>query len=294
MISATRPTITMQTTIALRSMRRVPRLNALRPLVLPIIVVALWQAWSMTQAADSRAPSPSRVVAAFVDLVANGGLLMATAQSLGRVLLGFMFALAFGVTLGVLMGFSRRLRENLDPIVESFRPIAPMALLPIAILWFGTGTPTALAIVAYAAFFPLLVNTVHAVSRVDRKLVQAARTMGVPKPRILASVVLPGALPGILLGARLAMGVAWTAIIAAELAVGAKSGGGGSGGIGQMMFVFYAYSRPPPAGAGVPTLVLLESQVLIAAPSLRTKASASAAGVAVRGRRGSPPRRSPR
>jgi len=140
------------------------------------------------------------------------------------------------------MGTSRKLRENLDPIVESFRPIAPMAILPIAILWFGTGTPTALAIVAYAAFFPLLVNTVHGVSRVDRKLVQAARTMGISRPRILASVIFPGALPGILLGARLAMGVAWTAIIAAELAVGAKSGGGGSGGIGQMMFVFYSYN----------------------------------------------------
>jgi ABC-type nitrate/sulfonate/bicarbonate transport system permease component len=77
---------------------------------------------------------------------------------------------------------------------------------------------------------------------VDRKLVAAARTMGISRTRILVSVVLPGALPGILLGARLAMGVAWTAIIAAELAVGAKAGGGNSGGIGQMMFVFYSYS----------------------------------------------------
>ena len=112
----------------------------------------------------------------------------------------------------------------------------------MAILWFGTGTPTALAIVGYAAFFPLLVNTVHGVSRVDRKLVLAARTMGVPSLKILTYVILPGAATNILLGARLAMGVAWTAIIAAELAVGAKSGGGGSGGIGQMMFVFYSYS----------------------------------------------------
>ncbi len=117
-----------------------------------------------------------------------------------------------------------------------------MAILPIAILWFGTGTPAALAIVGYAAFFPLLLNTVHGVSQVDRKLLQAARTMGVSRPRIILKVVLPAALPSVLLGARLAMGVAWTAIIAAELAVGAKSGGGSSGGIGAMMFVFYAYS----------------------------------------------------
>jgi ABC-type nitrate/sulfonate/bicarbonate transport system permease component len=140
------------------------------------------------------------------------------------------------------MGASRAARANLEPLVESFRPIAPMAVLPIAILWFGTGTPAAIAIVAYAAFFPVLLNTIHGVLRVERRLVQAARTMGLTQAGILRRVVLPAALPGILLGGRLGMGTAWTAIIAAELAVGAKSGGGSSGGIGQMMFVFYAYS----------------------------------------------------
>jgi ABC-type nitrate/sulfonate/bicarbonate transport system permease component len=176
------------------------------------------------------------------DLLSTGSLLSATVQSLGRVVLGFVMASVLGIALGLLMGASQAVRENLDPIIESFRPIAPMAILPIAILWLGTGTPTALAIVAYASFFPVLINTVHGVSRVDRKLVLAARTMGISRWTILTRVVLPGALPSIVLGTRLAMGVAWTAIIAAELAVGAKSGGGGSGGIGQMMFVFYAYN----------------------------------------------------
>lgn len=213
-----------------------------RTLALPALLIILWQAWALTLPPESPAPAPAKVVIAFVGLMKSGDLPMALVQSLGRVLAGFGGALVLAVTLGALMGTSRVLRDNLDPIVESFRPIAPMALLPIAILWFGTGTPTALAIVGYAAFFPLLVNTMHGVSRVDAKLVAAARTMGVPRLRILLSVVLPGAMPGILLGARLAMGVAWTAIIAAELAVGAKSGGGNSGGIGQMMFVFYSYS----------------------------------------------------
>ena len=213
-----------------------------RSLALPAVLIVLWQLWAMTLPADSPAPAPTKVLVAFAGLVASGDLPMALVQSLGRVLAGFAAALVLATGLGALMGSSRALRDNLDPIVESFRPIAPMALLPIAILWFGTGTPTALAIVGYAAFFPLLVNTVHGVSRVDPKLVQAARTMGIPRARILWSVVLPGAMPSILLGARLAMGVAWTAIIAAELAVGAKSGGGNSGGIGQMMFVFYSYS----------------------------------------------------
>ncbi len=214
----------------------------MRSVALPALLIVLWQLWALSLPVGSPAPAPVKVLESMGDLLVGGSLLSATAQSLGRVLLGFMTAGVLGIALGLFMGSSPALRENLDPIVESFRPIAPMAILPIAILWLGTGTPTALAIVAYASFFPVLINTVHGVSRVDRKLVLAARTMGMSQLTILTRVVLPGAMPSILLGTRLAMGVAWTAIIAAELAVGSKSGGGSSGGIGQMMFVFYAYN----------------------------------------------------
>ncbi len=214
----------------------------IRNLTLPVVLVVVWQIWASTLPAGSPAPAPLKVLQTLGDLLSAGSLVSATVQSLGRVVLGFAVASGLGIALGLMMGSSPAVRENLDPIIESFRPIAPMAILPIAILWLGTGTPTALAIVAYASFFPVLVNTVHGVSRVDRKLVLAARTMGISRWTVLTRVVLPGALPSILLGTRLAMGVAWTAIIAAELAVGAKSGGGGSGGIGQMMFVFYAYN----------------------------------------------------
>jgi len=216
--------------------------NWAKALTLPIILLVIWQAWAMTLPETSPAPAPLKVVQSFAELTASGELIWATIQSLGRVLVGFAIAMVAGLSLGVLMGSSRIVRENLDPIVESFRPIAPMAILPIAILWFGTGTPAALTIVAYAAFFPLLINTIHGVSRVDRQLIRAAQTMGLSRLRTVLVVIVPAAIPSVLLGSRLAMGVAWTAIIAAELAVGAKSGGGTSGGVGQMMFVFYAYS----------------------------------------------------
>ena len=216
--------------------------NWAKALTLPIIRLVIWQAWAMTLPETSPAPAPLKVVQSFAELTASGELIWATIQSLGRVLAGFAIAMVAGLSLGVLMGSSRIVRENLDPIVESFRPIAPMAILPIAILWFGTGTPAALTIVAYAAFFPLLINTIHGVSRVDRQLIRAAQTMGLSRLRTVLVVIVPAAIPSVLLGSRLAMGVAWTAIIAAELAVGAKSGGGTSGGVGQMMFVFYAYS----------------------------------------------------
>lgn len=216
--------------------------NWAKALTLPIILLVIWQSWAMTLPETSPAPAPLKVVQSFAELTASGELILATIQSLGRVLAGFAIALVAGLSLGVLMGSCRIVRENLDPIVESFRPIAPMAILPIAILWFGTGTPAALTIVAYAAFFPLLINTIHGVSRVDRQLIRAAQTMGLSRLRTVLVVIVPAAIPSVLLGSRLAMGVAWTAIIAAELAVGAKSGGGTSGGVGQMMFVFYAYS----------------------------------------------------
>jgi len=97
-------------------------------------------------------------------------------------------------------------------------------------------------IVAYAAFFPIVVNTVAGAKRISPTLLRAAATMGLSRFATMRTVIVPGALPAIGVGLRIGMGVAWTAIVAAELAVGAKAGGGGSGGIGAMMFIFYAYS----------------------------------------------------
>jgi len=214
-----------------------------RSMVLPVVLVVLWQAWAMTLPAKSAAPSPAHVVKEFGALVSSGALPSATVQSLGRVVLGFVLGAMLGITTGALMGAFRSVHRNLDPIIETFRPVAAIAILPMVILWCGTGLLAAVAIVGYAAFFPLVINTAHGVSHVDRRLVQAALTMGVKPSTILRTVLLPAALPSIFVGARLAMGIAWTAIIAAELAVGAKAGGpGGSGGLGEMMFVDYSYS----------------------------------------------------
>jgi ABC-type nitrate/sulfonate/bicarbonate transport system permease component len=213
-----------------------------RPIVLPLVLIALWQ-WAVTGLDEmNRAPSPARVAARAAHMIASGEIPLAILQSLQRVALGFAVAATLALLIGALMGAFRSVGRNLDPLVESFRPIAPIALLPLAILWFGNGTPAAAFIVGYAAFFPMLINTIHGVRSVDPRLIQASRTLGVGHLTTLRTVLLPGALPSIFIGARLGLGVAWTSIIAAELAVGAKAGGGTTGGIGQMMFVFYAYS----------------------------------------------------
>jgi len=217
-------------------------IRVLRGVMLPMLLIVLWQVAASQVQQPSQAPTPLRVILGAEALIASGDLPLAIIQSLGRVFSGFAVAAAIAVPLGLMMGAVRAIERNLDPIVESFRPVAAIAILPLAILWFGTGTPAAVFIVAYAAFFVIVINTIAGVKRVDRRLVQAALTMGVGRFTILRTVIVPGALPSIGVGLRLGMGVAWTAIVAAELAVGAKAGGGGSGGIGQMMFVFYAYN----------------------------------------------------
>jgi ABC-type nitrate/sulfonate/bicarbonate transport system permease component len=223
------------------TMTRGRRTWPLRGWVLPIVLIATWQAWGLA-AGTVRTPLPSRVLAAAIALIASGDLPAAIAQSIGRVFIGFAVAAAIAIPLGLAMGTSRAIERNVDPIVESFRPIAAIAILPLAILWLGTGTAAAVMIVAYAAFFPIVINTIAGAKRIDATLLRAASTMGLTRMRTLRTVVVPGALPSIGVGLRIGMGIAWTAIVAAELAVGAKAGGGGTGGIGQMMFVFYAYS----------------------------------------------------
>jgi ABC-type nitrate/sulfonate/bicarbonate transport system permease component len=210
-------------------------------LALPLTLLVVWQVWGMAQP-NARVPLPTRVVSNAVAMIASGDLPAALLTSLGRVFGGFAIAAALAVPLGLAMGCARAVERNVDPLVESFRPIAAIAVLPLAILWLGTGTGAALMIVAYAAFFPIVVNTIAGAKRTNPTLVAAAATMGVSRMRTIRTVIVPSALPSIGVGLRIGLGVAWTAIVAAELAVGAKAGGGGSGGIGQMMFIFYAYS----------------------------------------------------
>jgi len=125
----------------------------------------------------------------------------------------------------------------MSPIIDSLRSIAPIAWIPMALLWLGIRGNAALFIVAYAAFFPFVLNTVEAVRQIDRKLINAASALGAGRMLILRSVIMPGAFPIILTGARISLAFAWGSIIAAELAMGIKVTAGGSAavGLGQLM-----------------------------------------------------------
>ena len=184
-----------------------------------------------------RYPRPAGVWEAFLRTLRDGTLSIAVSQSLTRVLLAFCFAALFGVAIGLLIGRSRGIDRAISPIIDSLRSIAPIAWIPMAVLWLGVTGNAAIFIVAYAAIFPIILNTAQAVRLIDRSLVNAAVTLGAGRWLLLRSVVFRSALPTILVGARIAMGFAWASIIAAELAMGIKLDHGAQLriGLGQLM-----------------------------------------------------------
>jgi ABC-type nitrate/sulfonate/bicarbonate transport system permease component len=208
------------------------RPTAVRRLRRLLAAVALLLVWQLCSAAVlprvapylvTLLPAPLSVLSAFVDLARSGDIVTHVLQSLKRVLGGFLAATVAGVTLGIAIGWWRSFGDLVDPLIEFFRPIPPLAWIPLAILWFGIGDVQNMYIIFLGAFFPIVVNTIAAVRGVERPLVWAALTLGGSRGQILREIVLPGALPTILTGLRIGLGVGWMALVAAEL-VAASSG----------------------------------------------------------------------
>lgn len=168
-------------------------------------------------------PTPPAVVAALRDLAADGELFDNVSVSFVRLLLSMGLALLLAVPLGFAMGLSARLNAYIDPTIEMLRPISGIAWIPLGLFIFGVGDVLPVFIMTYVAFFPILLNTVAGVRGTDRRLVAAARTVGVGRWRIVHRVVVPAALPTVMVGVRLAFAGAWAAVIAAEL-IGSPSG----------------------------------------------------------------------
>ena len=166
-------------------------------------------------------PSPIAILHAYSNL--GQEILLHTGSSFMRVIGGFAIAAAAGVSLGMFMGLSRIVENVLDPIVEIIRPISAIAWIPIGLIVFGIGHELAIFITAYAAFFPIVLNTISGVKNIDQTLVNAARSLGANRKTMWTEVILPGALPGVLVGCRIGLLTAWKALIAAEL-VGTSTG----------------------------------------------------------------------
>lgn len=196
-----------------------------RRLALPLALLLVWQ-WISARVLDetSRAllPPPTMVAAAAWELIVSGELLRHLRDSLQREFVAFVWALV-AVPLGVAMGWWKGFDEQVDSLVEMLRPIPPLAWIPLSILWFGIGDLQNQFIIFLGIFFPVLLNTVNGVRGVEPNLVRAARCLGSDEWTVLTRVVLRAALPQIVTGVRVGLGVGWMALVAAEL-VGANSG----------------------------------------------------------------------
>lgn len=189
-----------------------------------VLFLGLWQAAASLKLVDPVfLPAPSTIVSSFVATLEDGAILINSLISLRRVLLGFAAGAVLGVPLGLAMGLYRDVENFFDPLVELLRPIPPLAWIPLSIIWLGIEESPKIFIIFLGAFFPILLATVAGVRNVDPILIRAARSLGAGNRDIYLRVVLPAAVPGILTGLRVGLGVAWTCLVAAEL-IAARAG----------------------------------------------------------------------
>jgi len=162
-------------------------------------------------------PSPLAIAMTFARLLAGGAMLTDIGTSTARIFIGFTAAFLIAVPLGLLSGSNQVLRNFLKPWVQLMQPIPGIAWVPFAFLLFGLSNNAAVFVIGIAAFFPIFINVMNAVQRFDRDLVNVAKTLGADGFQVIAKVLLPGIVPDIITGSRVAVGFAWRAVVAAEM-----------------------------------------------------------------------------
>jgi NitT/TauT family transport system permease protein len=162
-------------------------------------------------------PAPTAIITDGWQMISSGELFKNLLASLYRILGGYAIGAVLGILVGLILGFSKRADAIFTPIVYSIYPIPKIALLPLIILWFGIGEMPKVAIIALGVFFPVLINTFSGVKSVDPILIKAAVTFGSSHVNVIRKVILPGALPTIFAGLKLAAGTALLLLVSAEM-----------------------------------------------------------------------------
>jgi ABC-type nitrate/sulfonate/bicarbonate transport system permease component len=228
---------------------RVPR--SFYRCISPVALLLIWELASRSGVANPLIlPPPSAALADLVKLALDGELSRALWTSLYRILCGFALGVTSGIVLGAIMARMRLVDFLLDPLVELLRPISPLAIFPLAILWFGIGDASKIFIIALAASFPVILNTYAGVRSIDPNFFRASQSLGATSIEIFTSIVLPGSLPQIFTGVRLAWGISLIVIIAAEMV-------GASNGIGYMVLEAQQTFRTERVFAGIIVIGLL-------------------------------------
>jgi ABC-type nitrate/sulfonate/bicarbonate transport system permease component len=168
-------------------------------------------------------PGPWVVLGAIGELAAKGELWAHVAATLERVAVGFTTGALAALALGLAAGYFRAVGDLVEPIIELLRPIPPLAVLPLFIVWVGIGEASKIGFITYATFFPMFLTTVHAVRQIDPLLLRAARSLGARRLQLFLRVILPAALPDILTGVRLGVALSFFVIVISEF-IGAEHG----------------------------------------------------------------------
>ena len=187
------------------------------PWVVPLLILLGWELASVSGWLSTRVlPEPLAVAQAFFTLAASGELWTHVLVSTRRALIGFAIGGGAGLTLGLLTGTFRVAETLLDSTLQMVRNVPPLALIPLVILWFGIDETAKLFLVSLGVFFPIYLNTFHGIRSVDKGLIEMAQSYGLSGRALYTQVILPGALPSILVGVRFSLGLMWVLLIVAE------------------------------------------------------------------------------
>ena len=192
------------------------KLNLVAPYAVIVLLIGVW--WAAVRISQSPIfPGPWDVVIGTISLAREGILFHHIAASVMRVALGFTLAASLAIPLGVAMGSSPAIHRAINPVIQMLRPISPIAWIPLAILWFGVGNTSPIFLITLSSFFPMVVGTIAGVHSVERQYIRAAQNFGITGLKLLRQVVIPAAMAQIVTGMRIALGVAWLVVVAAEM-----------------------------------------------------------------------------
>jgi len=190
--------------------------KALPPLAVIAVIIGIW--WVAVVASGSVVfPTPWQVIAGALELIRDGTLFEHIGASLFRVGVGFGIAVLVAVPLGLWMGWVNGAYVTLNPLFQMLRPISPIAWIPIAILWFGVGDVSPIFLIFISSVFPMVVQTINGVHTIEKRYLRAAANFGVSRATLFRQVVIPAAIPQMIVGMRIGLGVAWLVVVAAEM-----------------------------------------------------------------------------
>ena len=187
-------------------------------MISPMLILAVWEAVARLGWIDPWfLPPLTGVFKTLVEMVVSGELILHTAISLGRAVSGYAMGAVVGVSLGLLIAWSKIAEDFFDPLIELIRPLSAFALIPIFFLWFGIGDTSKIMIIFKSCFFPIVINTIAGIKGVDNKLIMAARSLGADGRQMWTRVLLPSALPMIITGMRISTAIAMMALVGVEM-----------------------------------------------------------------------------